>query len=146
MYDVVEAAHGARAPSQSVAICKATSVQIDRIVQDRRGHSFYRCGMQPRITVLTIGVDDLERALTFYRDGLGFETQGVIGAEFEYGAVVFFDLRGGLKLALWPRTSIARDAGVAKTPASPTDVTLGHNVRTRDEVDRVMAQIGRAHV
>ena len=100
--------------------------------------------MQPRITVLTIGVDDLERAMAFYRDGLGLQTQGIVGAEFEYGSVVFFDLQGGLKLALWPRESIAHDATVARTPPSPTDFTIGHNVKTKDEVDRVMAQAEHA--
>ena len=96
--------------------------------------------MEPRLTVLTIGVDDLQRALAFYRDGLGLKTDGIVGTEFEYGAVGFFDLRGGLRLALWPRDSIARDATVPKTEPSPTDFTLGHNVKTRRDVDLVMAQ------
>src|ERR1044071_5645521 len=96
--------------------------------------------MQPHLTVLTIGVDDLPRALAFYRDGLGLKTDGIVGTEFEYGAVAFFDLRGGLRLALWPRDSIARDATVPKTAPSPTDFTLGHNVKTRRDVDLVMAQ------
>ena len=96
--------------------------------------------MEPRLTVLTIGVDDLQRALAFYRDGLGLKTDGIVGTEFEYGAVAFFDLRGGLRLALWPRDSIARDATMAKTAPSPTDFTLGHNVKTRRDVDLVMAQ------
>ena len=55
-------------------------------------------------------------------------------------AVAFFDLESGLKLALWPRDSIAHDSGVVKTPPGATDFTLGHNVRTREDVDRVMAQ------
>jgi catechol 2,3-dioxygenase-like lactoylglutathione lyase family enzyme len=54
--------------------------------------------MKPRITVITIGVDDLERSLKFYRDGLGLKTDGIIGAEFEHGAVVFIDLDNGSKL------------------------------------------------
>jgi len=48
--------------------------------------------MDPRITLLTLGVDDLERAVAFYRDGLGFSTKGIIGAEFENGAVAFFSI------------------------------------------------------
>ena len=48
--------------------------------------------MKPRITIITLGVDDLDKSLTFYRDGLGLSTQGIIGQEFEYGAVVFFEL------------------------------------------------------
>ena len=56
--------------------------------------------MQPRITVITLGVEDLERAVAFYRDGLGLPTQGIVGKEFENGAVAFFDLQDGLKLAV----------------------------------------------
>jgi catechol 2,3-dioxygenase-like lactoylglutathione lyase family enzyme len=56
--------------------------------------------MQPRITLITLGVDDLERALRFYRDGLGLPTEGIVGTEFERGAVAFFDLQSGVKLAL----------------------------------------------
>lgn len=100
--------------------------------------------MEPRIAVITIGVDDLAESLAFYRDGLGLETPGIVGQEFEYGAVAFFNLQGGAMLALWPRDSIARDCGLPKTPPSPTEFTLGHNVRTTDEVDQVMAQAAAA--
>jgi catechol 2,3-dioxygenase-like lactoylglutathione lyase family enzyme len=95
--------------------------------------------MQPRITVITIGVNDLEKSLHFYRDGLGLATDGIIGQEFEYGAVVFIQLQAGLRLALWPRTSIAHDTGLAIGPQSATEMTLGHNVASRAEVDAVMA-------
>lgn len=97
-------------------------------------------GMRPRVTLVTLGVDDLERSLRFYRDGLGLSTNGIVGQEFEYGAVVFFELEGGLRLALWPRKSIARDTGIAQTSASPTEFTLGHNVRTKADVDAVMSR------
>ena len=100
--------------------------------------------MKPRITVFTIGVDDLERSLRFYRDGLGFKTDGIIGNEFEHGAVVFFDLEGGSRLALWPRQSIAHDTGLAVSSPSPTDCTLGQNLRSAAEVDAVMAQAKKA--
>ena len=96
--------------------------------------------MKPKVTVITIGVDDLERSLAFYRDGLGFPTEGIVGTEFEHGAVAFFDLQPGLKLAVWPRASIAHDAGVAYREPSPAEFTLGHNVGSREEVDRVMEQ------
>jgi len=96
--------------------------------------------MKPRITLITLGVDDLERAVRFYRDGLGLETQGIVGAEFDYGAVAFFDLQAGLKLALWPRTSIAHDTGIAPVSSSPTGFTIGHNVSSKAEVDAVMDQ------
>lgn len=100
--------------------------------------------MRPRITVITIGVDDLEKSLRFYRDGLGFPTQGIVGAEFEYGAVAFFDLQAGVRLALWPRKSIAHDSGLPQSPPGPTEFTLGHNVSSKEEVDAVMAQASNA--
>lgn len=96
--------------------------------------------MKPRITIITLGVDDLEKALAFYRDGLGLPTQGIIGEEFEHGAVAFFDLQPGLKLAFWPRASIAHDTHLAQTDHSPTEVTIGHTVSSREEVDAVMQQ------
>jgi len=100
--------------------------------------------MQPRITVLTLGVDDLERAVAFYRDGLGLKTDGIVGTEFEHGAVAFFDLQAGLKLALWPRASLAHDAGLPVGPPSTANLSLGHNVGSRAEVDLVMEQAARA--
>lgn len=96
--------------------------------------------MKPRITVLTIGVDDLENAVRFYRDGLGLITKGIIGEEFEYGAVAFFDLQAGLKLAVWPRKSIAHDTGLTLSDLSATEFTLGHNVSSKGEVNAVMKQ------
>lgn len=48
--------------------------------------------MEPRISLITLGVDDLEKSLHFYRDGLDLPTQGIIGSEFEHGAVAFFSL------------------------------------------------------
>lgn len=95
--------------------------------------------MKPRITVITLAVDDLERAVGFYADGLRFPTEGIVGREFEHGAVAFFDLQPGLRLALWPRTSLAHDTGLAICAASPTELSLGHNVSSREEVDAVMA-------
>lgn len=53
--------------------------------------------MKPRISVLTIGVSDLGSAVEFYRDGLGLMTEGIIGEQFEHGAVAFFDLQSGLR-------------------------------------------------
>ena len=100
--------------------------------------------MKPRITVITIGVDDLERSLRFYRDGLGLATKGIIGEEFEHGAVAFFDLQAGLTLGIWPRKSLSHDSGIALNSPSPTEFALGHNVSTRAEVDAVMAQAENA--
>lgn len=88
--------------------------------------------MKPRISFITLGVDDLERAVAFYRDGLGLPTPGIIGTEFEYGAVAFFELQPGLTLALWPRASLARDTGLPVDGPAPTSMCLAHNVRSRD--------------
>lgn len=100
--------------------------------------------MKPRITVITLGVDDLERSLQFYRDGLGLPTDGIIGKEFEHGAVAFFDLQAGLKLAIWNRKDIAHDTKLKQTMPSPTEFTLGHNVASKEEVDQVMNQAKEA--
>jgi uncharacterized protein len=100
--------------------------------------------MRPRVTLITLGVDDLQAALVFYRDGLGLPTKGIVGEEFENGAVAFIDLQPGLRLALWPRRSIAADTGLAVSPRSPTDFTLAHNVASEREVDDVMKQAAAA--
>lgn len=100
--------------------------------------------MKPRITLITLAVDDLERAVAFYRDGLGLATPGIMGREFEHGAVAFFDLEGGLRLAVWPRASLAHDTGLPVGPRSRTEFCLAHNVASRTEVDEVMAQAQRA--
>src|SRR3954449_9057897 len=96
--------------------------------------------MQPRITLLTLGVDDLERAVRFYRDGLGLKTDGIVGTQFEHGAVAFFDLQAGLRLALWPRRSLAHDAGISVNARSPSEFSIGHNVSSKSEVDAVLPQ------
>jgi uncharacterized glyoxalase superfamily protein PhnB len=100
--------------------------------------------MKPRITLLTLGVDDLDESLAFYRDGLGLPTEGIVGTEFEYGAVAFFDLQNGVKLALWPRKSLAHDLNIPLQSRSATDVSIGHNVASKEEVDAVMEQAKRA--
>jgi catechol 2,3-dioxygenase-like lactoylglutathione lyase family enzyme len=100
--------------------------------------------MKPRITVLTLGVADLEQSLSFYRDGLGLPTEGIVGREFEHGAVAFFDLAGGLKLAIWAQDDIAHDTGLPKTKNSPTSFTVGHNVARREDVDEVIGQARQA--
>ena len=104
--------------------------------------------MQPRLSVITLGVADLERAVAFYRDGLGLATEGIIGREFEHGAVAFFELQHGVTLALWPRVSLAYDAGLSRGPTNPTEFSLGHNVRRLEEVDAIMhdAETAGAHI
>jgi uncharacterized protein len=100
--------------------------------------------MKPRITLITLGVDDLERSLAFYRDGLGLATEGIVGKEFEHGAVVFFDLQGACKLALWPRKSLAHDAKLPVGPPSTTEFSIAHNVSSKEEVDAVMEEARKA--
>ncbi len=100
--------------------------------------------MKARITVLTIGVDDLERSLAFYQNGLGLPTKGIVGREFDHGAVAFFDLQAGVKLAIWPRDDLAHDTGLRKSPRSSTEFSIGHNVRSEQEVDAVMRQAEQA--
>ena len=101
--------------SAGVASSHTTTYHL-RFVQtpeDRRADTHGVAIMKPRITLLTLGVDDLDRAVRFYRDGLGLKTEGIVGTQFEHGAVAFFELQAGLKLALWPRASLAHDAGAA---------------------------------
>lgn len=100
--------------------------------------------MKPRISLITLGVDDLDRSLRFYRDGLGLETEGIVGEEFEDGAVVFFDLESNLKLALFPRESLAKSAGLPSQTPGLASFSLAHNVSSEAEVDAVMAQAENA--
>lgn len=100
--------------------------------------------MKPRISLITLGVDDLERALAFYRDGLGLPTPGIVGTEFEHGAVVFFALSGGLRLALWPRRSIAHESKIPLGPRSSSEFMIAHNVASTHEVDTVIEAARRA--
>ena len=102
--------------------------------------------MKPRIHVITLAVADLDRALAFYRDGLGFRTEGLIGTEFKGdettpdGTTAVFHLDGGLMLSIYPRSELAKDAAVALTPAKPGEFSIGHVVASRAEVDEVIAQ------
>lgn len=94
--------------------------------------------MKPCVSVVTLAVADLERSLSFYRDGLGLPTAGIVGREFDHGAVAFFDLSGGLKLAIWAQQDLAHDTGLPMLPVSPTSMSIGHNVGRREEVDDIM--------
>ena len=100
--------------------------------------------MNPRIKVITLGVSDLERSLAFYRDGLGFPTQGIIGTEFEDGAVVFFNMNDDLILALYPKIALSKDAKIPVSPPSPSEFSIGHIVGSKEQVDAIMQQAERA--
>lgn len=102
--------------------------------------------MQAHIDVITLAVADLERALAFYRDGLGLLSRGVVGSEWvgdevtAAGAIALFELRGGSLLALYPRSELAKDANVEPGPARSGEFSLGHIVSDRPEVDALLAQ------
>ena len=96
--------------------------------------------MKPRISVITLGVDDLARAVAFYRDGLGWLTRGIVGSAEQHSAVAFFALQPGIQLALFPRASLAVEVGVARPRAGTSACLLSHNVARREQVAAVMAQ------
>jgi catechol 2,3-dioxygenase-like lactoylglutathione lyase family enzyme len=99
-----------------------------------------------RISVITLAVSDLGRALAFYREGLGLESPGVVGSEFvgddenPAGDLVMFRLDGDLILALYPRTELAKDARIPLAPPSSGEFSIGHLVDSRAEVDALLAK------
>ena len=100
--------------------------------------------MKPYISVITLAVNDLEQSLKFHCEGLGLHSEGILGQEYEYGAVAFIELQSDIKLALWSQQSIQHDTGLELSAMCPTQMTLGHNVFSPLEVDQVMAQAARA--
>jgi catechol 2,3-dioxygenase-like lactoylglutathione lyase family enzyme len=106
--------------------------------------------MEPRIDVITLAVADLERALAFYRDGLGLESPGVTGTDYvgddatPAGALAMFRLHGGLIMAVYPRSELALDAGIPLGPPKPGEFSIGHIVSSRSEVDALLAQAAAA--
>ena len=100
--------------------------------------------MKQRINILTLGVTDLEKSMEFYRDGLGWQTQGIIGAEFENGEVVVFDLDNGMKLSLYERKNLAWDSKIKLQPESVTEFSIGYFVNEERAVDVVMKQAEKA--
>ncbi len=100
--------------------------------------------MEAYFTVLTLGVDDIERSFSFYHHGLGFPSKGIIGKEYEHGEAAFFDLRHGIKLVIYSRENLAWDSQVNISNPSPTEFSIGYNVRSKEEVDEVIAIAERA--
>jgi predicted lactoylglutathione lyase len=100
--------------------------------------------VEPRVDVITLAVDDLERALRFYRDGLGFDSRGVIGTQWTdeesgaNGAIAVFKFESGLLLSLYPRSDLAKDAAIPAGPARPGEFSLGQLVQSRAEVDELI--------
>jgi uncharacterized protein len=106
--------------------------------------------MEPRIHVITLAVDDLGRALAFYRDGLGLNSNGVVGTEFldrhsgAAGSIAMFHLAGGLILTLYPRSELAKDAGVPFGLSNSGEFSLGHAVASQTEVDALLDRAAAA--
>jgi catechol 2,3-dioxygenase-like lactoylglutathione lyase family enzyme len=106
--------------------------------------------MDPKIFFITLAVDDLDRSLAFYRDGLGWPTEGIVGQEFHDqltgadGTIAIFTLDGGLLLALYERTNLAKDASLPVAPPSSTEFSLGIPAGSRDEVDRLLTLVQAA--
>ena len=106
--------------------------------------------MQAKIIFVTLGVDDLERSVAFYRDGLGWQTEGIVARELHDeitgadGTIALFVLETGLLLALYERLNLAKDADVPPGPQSSTEFSLGVPAHSRDEVDRLLAQAATA--
>jgi catechol 2,3-dioxygenase-like lactoylglutathione lyase family enzyme len=89
--------------------------------------------MDPRISIITLGVSDLDRSIRFYRDGLGLPRRdGPDGS-------AFFETRGTW-LSLYPREALAEDAKVAAEGSGFRGFTLAHNVASPEEVDHTLAQ------
>ena len=102
--------------------------------------------MRAKIFFITLAVADLERSVAFYRDGLGWPTEGIVGREFHDqltgadGTIAFFTLDGGLLLGLYERANLGKDAGVPAGPVSSTEFSLGIPVDSQADVDRQLAE------
>ncbi|MGE0608584.1 MAG: VOC family protein [Pirellulales bacterium] len=96
--------------------------------------------MEPRISLITLGVRDLPRAVKFYRDGLGFPT------DYQDGGPVAFFSTGGARLSLFPTDELAHDISpsLAAETGPFSGITLAHNVRRKEEVAEVLALAERA--
>ena len=88
--------------------------------------------MKPKISLITLGVKDLELSLKFYRDGLGFVPEG----ETKEIGILKMD---GTWLSLYPRENLAKDAAVPSEGSGFPGFTLAHNVKSKREVDEVLA-------
>ena len=100
--------------------------------------------MESRFTVLTLGVDNLEKSFKFYHEGLGLASKGIVGKEFEHGEIAFFDLKNGITLALYSKDNLAWDSRLKKESSSSTEFSIGYNSRTEAEVDSILEQAKKA--
>jgi uncharacterized protein len=100
--------------------------------------------MKQQINLLTLGVSDLNKSMKFYQDAFGWETKGIVGTEYENGAVVMFELNNGMILCLYERKNLAWDSQLKLQPESATDFSIGYFVNTDKEVDAIMEQAKKA--
>ena len=100
--------------------------------------------MKQRINLLTLGVNDLKKSMKFYQKGLGWQTNGIVGTEYENGAVVLFELDNGRMLCLYERKNLALDSKLKLQPESGTEFSIGYFVNSEKEVDVIMAEAKKA--
>jgi catechol 2,3-dioxygenase-like lactoylglutathione lyase family enzyme len=102
--------------------------------------------MRAKISFITLAVDDLDRSIAFYRDGLGWQTDGIVGQEFHDeltgadGTIAFFALETGLLLGMYERANLAKDASLPPGPRSTTEFSLGIPTGSQAEVDELLRQ------
>lgn len=100
--------------------------------------------MEPRFSILTLGVDNLEKSFKFYHEGLGFPSRGIIGKEFERGEVAVFDLKNGMLLSLYLKENLAWDAQIKEEKNAAAEFSIGYLTRNQEEVDAIMAKAKKA--
>jgi uncharacterized protein len=100
--------------------------------------------LESRFTILTLGVDDLEKSFEFYHEGMGLASKGIIGKEFEHGEIAFFDLKNGMILALYSKDNLAWDSQLKKGKPTSTEFSIGYTTRNEAEVDSIMEQAKKA--
>jgi uncharacterized protein len=94
--------------------------------------------MEPRFSILTLGVNDIKKSYKFYHEGLGFPSKGIVGQEFEHGEAAFFGLKNGLILAIYSRKDLAWDSKVTESAAAVTEFSIGYLTKNKGEVDTIM--------
>ena len=100
--------------------------------------------MPPKFNFITFGVDDLQRSLSFYQDGLGWKTDGIVGQEFHDevtgadGTIVFFTFDNGIMLGLYEKHNLAKDAQVKVASRSSTEFSIGYPAKSKAEVDNLL--------
>ena len=105
--------------------------------------------MRAKFSFITLAVEDLDRSVAFYRDGLGWQTEGIVGQEYHDeitgadGTIAFFNLDGGLMLGLYERANLAKDASLPPGPRSSTEFSLGIPAGSQAAVDEFLRHVER---